>query len=705
MYSPNGCTRRLSARSTTPTPGSQTSAELLVVRPSGFCSTAPTRIGTSTACGGPFDLGGGVGVAQRVDVRGVLRPDHEVRAWPACPRRRRRRAAAVSFTWLSSTARRWALKSRPRRGTLPCTAAIVTVVPGPPESGGTRAASGPAARAATPMTSGTTRARGPGGRAERSRRSVRSVGRDGRRSPSRPARRRRGAPASPPACEPPDDRAARQLAEREPGQHGDERQQRLAADGRDVAAAARRAGRSRRGPTAARPTARAPAAPRSPPRPPPTTPGRRAAARRAPCPRPPSPTNSDSSTDERHPRHRADQRADPREQRQQEPHAEQERRSRSRPGRGGRRRARRAGRARAARATRTAAGRKLDVQQHARPDRRGGPRQRRRPKACGDAGAPERDRRSVRPRPEPTACADRPRPPPSPHRAAARLAAGRHSRAAAARAREPTAAVGPRAAIDRPCRSRRRSAGRRGQWWAAAKMWALPRRVEHAGRAGAAEPLQAVGVGEAVDGHVGLGDLARVRGDRRPLGRQLRGRPGDRERDLRGHPAERHGGRAGGAVHEVPVAGADVQVLAVHRHPVRAHPEQLGGGGADAERRAVVGMAVDALLVVVHDRRGALGGGDARHGGGQAQRVGRGERPRVACRSSQPGRPESRHPSSASRATPSSSAACLQLGDAPLGDGLADPQRHPGPAQLPRRGDDEHGARPGVGEAAQRDAR
>ena len=59
-----------------------------------------------------------------------------------------------------------------------------------------------------------------------------------------------------------------------------------------------------------------------------------------------------------------------------------------------------------------------------------------------------------------------------------------------------------------------------------------------------------------------------MRGDRGPLGRELRGRSGDRERDLGGRPAERHRGRTGGAVHEVPVAGADVQVLAVDRHPV-----------------------------------------------------------------------------------------------------------------------------------------
>ncbi len=49
MYSPNGWIRRLSLRSTTPTPGSHTSAEFVVVRPSGFTSTEPTSTGTPTA--------------------------------------------------------------------------------------------------------------------------------------------------------------------------------------------------------------------------------------------------------------------------------------------------------------------------------------------------------------------------------------------------------------------------------------------------------------------------------------------------------------------------------------------------------------------------------------------------------------------------------------------------------------------------------
>src|SRR5690606_23936379 len=48
-------------------------------------------------------------------------------AWPARTWSARR---TVAVTWLSSTARRWALKSNPSRGTLPWTIATVTVGPG-----------------------------------------------------------------------------------------------------------------------------------------------------------------------------------------------------------------------------------------------------------------------------------------------------------------------------------------------------------------------------------------------------------------------------------------------------------------------------------------------------------------------------------------------------------------------------------------------
>ena len=46
----------------------------------------------------------------------------------------------------------------------------------------------------------------------------------------------------------------------------------------------------------------------------------------------------------------------------------------------------------------------------------------------------------------------------------------------------------------------------------------------------------------------------------------------------------------------------------------------------------------------------------------------------------------------------------LELGAAALPDGLAAAQRYPGAAQVTVRGDDQHGARAGVGEAAQRQA-
>ena len=68
-------------------------------------------------------------------------------------------SCSVTRTWLSSTARRWALKSRPSRGTLPCTAAIVTVRPAATRRGGSSAASGPVASATSATSAGTTAAR------------------------------------------------------------------------------------------------------------------------------------------------------------------------------------------------------------------------------------------------------------------------------------------------------------------------------------------------------------------------------------------------------------------------------------------------------------------------------------------------------------------------------------------------------------------
>ena len=85
----------------------------------------PTRIGASIACAATVICCGGVGVgaAGRCPRSSPARS----RTSAAAPARRARPrpAASVSRTWLSSTARRWALKSRPSRGTLPCTAATV----------------------------------------------------------------------------------------------------------------------------------------------------------------------------------------------------------------------------------------------------------------------------------------------------------------------------------------------------------------------------------------------------------------------------------------------------------------------------------------------------------------------------------------------------------------------------------------------------
>ncbi len=80
--------------------------------------------------------------------------------WGCRPAATSAASCSVTRTWLSSTARRWALKSRPRRGTLPWTAAIVTVGSGFPGVGGTSAASGPETIASTAVSAGTTSARG-----------------------------------------------------------------------------------------------------------------------------------------------------------------------------------------------------------------------------------------------------------------------------------------------------------------------------------------------------------------------------------------------------------------------------------------------------------------------------------------------------------------------------------------------------------------
>ena len=98
-------------------------------------------------------------------------------------------------------------------------------------------------------------------------------------------------------------------------------------------------------------------------------------------------------------------------------------------------------------------------------------------------------------------------------------------------------------------------------------------------------------------------------------------------------PAERDLGGPGRPVHQVPVPGADVQVLPVDGHPVAGRADQLGGGGPDPERGPVVGVAVDAVLVVVDDGGGTLVVGQLGDPAGQLQRVGRGQRAGVLGRS------------------------------------------------------------------------
>jgi hypothetical protein len=61
----------------------------------------------------------GVGVAEGVDVAGVLRPDDDVRAREARPAATRFARSIVALAWLSRTARRSALNSSPARGRCP----------------------------------------------------------------------------------------------------------------------------------------------------------------------------------------------------------------------------------------------------------------------------------------------------------------------------------------------------------------------------------------------------------------------------------------------------------------------------------------------------------------------------------------------------------------------------------------------------------
>jgi hypothetical protein len=112
---------------------------------------------------GEVDLRGGVGVAQGVDVAGVLRPHHQLRggptAGPDVVREGERGADMVV-----EDGRRWALKSRPARGTLPWTAATCAVrsPPTPACPRAARAARRPAS--ATAATTAPTGARSPASR-------------------------------------------------------------------------------------------------------------------------------------------------------------------------------------------------------------------------------------------------------------------------------------------------------------------------------------------------------------------------------------------------------------------------------------------------------------------------------------------------------------------------------------------------------------
>ena len=201
-------------------------------------------------------------------------------------------SCSVTRTWLSSTARRWALKSSPSRGTLPCTAAMVTVRsrrPRPRPAGPAR----PAARRPAPA---------PAARAGSDERAQRS------------------APGSNPAAEP----ARRTSSPRaQPGQHGAERQQRLAADRGERQQ--RPVGLAEADPAPGQPAERHPPAQRlagHPHRrrqqPAPPAAGRPAPSRPRPARRTAPPTRTAP------PRAAGRRSAGPDQQRQQEPEAEQE---------------------------------------------------------------------------------------------------------------------------------------------------------------------------------------------------------------------------------------------------------------------------------------------------------------------------------------------------------------------------------------------
>ena len=182
--------------------GDQTIAALRACVP-GPSRTAPTRIGASIAVRGRGDRGGRIGIArvvadQRVDVARVLRPDHQVRLRSPCRRRPAAASASVARTWLSSTARRCALNSRPeprhvalddrdverscRSGVLVGTAKPTTKTATAPASASSRPRAGPPARRSSRPAA--EREQATGGRDHE---------RDQRRATERPAYRSVGA--------------------------------------------------------------------------------------------------------------------------------------------------------------------------------------------------------------------------------------------------------------------------------------------------------------------------------------------------------------------------------------------------------------------------------------------------------------------------------------------------------------------------------
>ena len=156
---------------------------------SGPASTVPSTIGTPTARAASVDRRGGVGVAQRVDVRGVLRPQHHVRARAATGGDVRGELLGDPHVVVEHRAAlRVEVQAEPRH----------VALHGRDRHGAHR--------------------RRAGGREQRGQRT-------GRQRDQRDQRGRDGGAHLPPGQAPPG------LPQREAGQHGDERQQRRPADG------------------------------------------------------------------------------------------------------------------------------------------------------------------------------------------------------------------------------------------------------------------------------------------------------------------------------------------------------------------------------------------------------------------------------------------------------------------------------------------